>query len=62
MITLDLLEACENCKDFSAVSENTVNVITVDRVDYHHIVTCANIDKCKALLKHLQKEVKNNGN
>lgn len=61
MITLDLLQACENCKDFEAVSGDRIDVISVNRVEYHHIVTCENIDKCRALLEHLQKEDKNNG-
>lgn len=61
MINLELLEACKNCPDFEAVSVCTHQVISVDYVEHFHNITCVNKGKCDALLRHLEKEVKNNG-
>ena len=62
MINLELLEACKSCPDFDPVSERVCNIVSITEVNYIHTVTCKDIGKCRALLKQLQKGVKNNGN
>ena len=62
MITLQLLEACENCQDFDPVRTQDWELLDINKVEYHHTISCSNINKCKALLKHLTKEVNKNGN
>ena len=61
MIKLDLLDACKNCIHFEPKLDGVIiSTMLGDTTDY--TVVCENRDKCKALLEHLQKEVKKNGN
>lgn len=62
MINLELLDACNNCSDFKAVSNCEHQIISVNYVEHCHTVSCVNMEKCKALLRHLEKEVKKDGN
>ncbi len=62
MININLLDACENCPDFCAVSDCVEEMVSLNGVTYCHEITCENIDKCRALLEHLQKEVKKDVN
>ncbi len=61
MIEYDFLEACENCPNLEAKSNLEYEHISLDEVTYGHKITCKNIDKCRTLIKHLQKEVKEDG-
>ena len=61
MIQLNLLDACHKCKDFEPKKVHLYNTI----VNFDYIpcydVTCENIEKCRALLDYLKKEVNKNG-
>ena len=62
MIQLDLLDACHTCLDFKPVKTNCHTLMYGDEVmEITCDITCENIGKCRALLKHLQKEEKKNG-
>ena len=63
MIKFDLLDACRNCPDLEPIKTDAYNIMHWGEiVDRECTVTCKNIEKCRVLLKHLQKEVENNGN
>ena len=62
MIELELLGACENCHDFEAKSEYIGDIQSGFNVEPCYQVTCVNMNKCRALLEHLEKEVEKNGN
>lgn len=61
MIEYDFLEACENCPNLEAESKLEYEHICLEGTTYCHKITCINIDKCRTLIKHLQKEVKKDG-
>ena len=61
MINLELLDACEKCPNLD-VENNTSSFYSLNGIEYHHTITCKNIGMCRALLEHLQKEVKKDGN
>ena len=57
MINYDFLKSCENCPNFEATSELENETFSFEKGRiYQYVVTCVNIDKCRELLKHLQKE------
>ena len=62
MIKLKLLNACQNCPDFEAKSTHIGMVTRGFNIEPCCQVTCVHINKCSALLKHLEKEVKKDGN
>ena len=63
MIQLDLLEACHSCSDFEPIKTNCHTLMYEGKVlEITCDITCSNIDKCRALLEHLKKEVNKNGN
>ena len=65
MIKLELLEPCQNCKDFEPIKTNEFDTFYEGGCCYYATVTCGNTEKCRALIqylqKYLQKEVKKNG-
>lgn len=62
VIELNVLEACHKCPDFEPKRVHLYNsLVNFEEVPYYE-VTCENIDKCRALLEHLKKEVKKDGN
>ena len=61
MIQYDFLDACENCPNLDATSDLEYEQICLEGTTYYHKITCANINKCRQLLKHLQKEEKKDG-
>ena len=62
MITLDLLPVCEDCPEFEPVKTDNYNIMHFGKVvESNCKITCENIDKCKAILEYLQKEVRKNG-
>lgn len=62
MIELNVLNACHNCLDFKAKSEYLYDTVVNFESTPYHEVTCVNMNKCRALLEHLEKEVEKNGN
>ena len=62
MITLELLEPCQNCTSLDPVKSSEFDTFCRGESEHHCTITCGNIDKCKRLLEYLSKEVKNNGN
>ena len=62
MINLELLGACQNCPNLEPVKASEFGVFYESKNEYHSTITCENIDKCRALLEHLEKEVKKDGN
>ena len=61
MITLQLLEPCENCPKFTPVKTNEFDTFHEFEVEHHATVTCKNIGICSELLEYLKKEAKKNG-
>ena len=61
MITMELLDACQNCSNFEPIKTGTYDVLYGGEAEHHCTVTCESIDKCRALLVYLRKEEKNNG-
>ena len=62
MIKLELLDACHSCQHFEPIKTNNHTLMYEDTVvEITCDITCSNIEKCRALLEHLQKEVKKNG-
>ena len=62
-IGLKLLEdgICENCPHFEVTTTKDVNRALPSKPLYYYTVSCRNIEKCKDLLKHLQKEENKDG-
>ena len=61
MIKLELLEPCQNCKDFEPIKTNEVDTFYDGKCYYYATVTCENTEKCRALIQYLQKEIEKNG-
>ena len=61
MINLELLDACQNCPKFVAVSELEYEIMNNFEMHRGYKVTCENFEVCQALLEHLEKEEKKNG-
>ena len=62
MIKLGLLGACHTCSNFEPIKTGEYNVMYMGEIaEVNCTVTCVNIDRCRALLEHLKKEVNKNG-
>ena len=60
MIKIVVEDYCNNCPEFVA-SQQTTNACTVDgsiRI-IDHFITCEHKYKCRNIVKHIEKELKN---
>ena len=62
MIKLNLLDVCDNCLLFQPKLADDLILTNLSGDTVFHTVTCANIDRCKLLLKNLRKVEEKNGN
>ncbi len=62
MINLELLDACQNCPNLEPIKTNEFDAFYQGDIQHHITISCENIEKCRALLKHLQKEVEKHDN
>lgn len=62
MINLELLEPCQNCSHLEPIKTDEYDTFCNFEAEHHCTITCANIEKCNALIEYLKKEVKKNGN
>lgn len=61
MISLQLLEACENCTRLAPKREYIGDIQHLGWCEPVMHITCENINTCRALLDYLKKEEKKNG-
>lgn len=71
MIELNVMPYCENCPDFTPISECTTTNLyhgelgcIIKELKFDHIVSCTNREKCKCIYEHVKKELNigNGGN
>lgn len=58
MITLELLDQCENCPEFEVRQDSNCFDTFDGRTICQHTVTCEHIAKCRNLMEYLRKEGK----
>ena len=61
MIELKLLKECNDCPEFEVHQDSRRAILMNGEKLSQHIVTCEHIDKCKNLIKLLEKAVNGNG-
>lgn len=53
MISLNVEDYCQNCKDFRACTE-TQYLYSDNKNDYmQHVISCENQQKCKSMIEYL---------
>ena len=61
MITIDLLDICQNCRDLEPEKTNEFDTWGSNDIEHYCTLTCEHIDRCRRLMKHIQKEVEKDG-
>lgn len=54
MIDLKVADYCQNCPHFEAETEEISSFLSS-----HFIITCANMEKCRAILKYIEENKDN---
>jgi hypothetical protein len=50
MIDLKVADYCQNCQHFEAQTDEISSLVSC-----HFIITCANMEKCRAILKYIEE-------